>query len=317
MVELIFTYVLPKSSLLYRGSSVPEEGPSFNRYSWYSTTEEHAKNYGHLIKQYTTKKTMHLVNVQSLMFQIHFQDKINELYPKLNKEKIMSLAALGLPSLTAQQSMLTNQPGVCDSDTLEARKLKGLAEFFGSKHRYSFNIGEVKVDHFLVTALTEIYGDRFDGYISPHEWPSCFHNGMFQPEICIFKPRYNVELGKPIATRGGGSETANKQSPNTPKTPKYMEQRIGMTREELNAVMIEKLKSEDWTHIIYDADGYVRFPPTSEIIKVRHLKIPANATKKHRAEILAIRKKAGVLTPGVDLDYWDHVKYNAPRVHTD
>ena len=226
-----------------------------------------------------------------------FVYRVNREYPLLSQQKIFSLAPLGLPSLNAQITLLTHKPGVCEMNTDKRKQLLTWGEFFGQKHRYSFKVGDVKVDDIMVDTMMNIYS-KFDGYISRFEWPSCFHNGLFHPEVCLFNTKGYVRLEQ----KGGGLEIT--------KPIKTTRQLNAEFKERENVKRIEHLRLTGWTGPVkYSKRGWVMLPTIEEVEKLRIFAIPANAPQSEIDTTLRIRRKDGQLTPHHDPEYWDHVKY--------
>ena len=84
------------------------------------------------------------------------------------------------------------------------------ASVFQNKHRYSFNFEGEKMDHIMAKTIRDIYNVHglMNGYVSNYNWSSCFHDGEFHPEICLFDVRYIISEERQ-EVNGGISKTIN------------------------------------------------------------------------------------------------------------
>jgi len=234
---------------------------------------------------------------------------VNNLHPQLNEEKTFMLMSLGLPSHFAQQTLLTHKPGICDLITPSNTKVKLNAECYGGKHRYSFRIGERRPDDDMVKGLMTIYQDRFDGYIIPHEWPSCYHGGSFHPEVCLFRPKNTLLYVDSATFKKGGKKVTKKGGKNIPCVDDH--DGDPPTIEYTNMKNESHLQAINWKGPrIYDADGILKTPTYDEIMRYRSLCLPIDLSDYARDNVLASRRSDGVYTPLFDDEYWNTVIYN-------
>ena len=277
-----------KGTKLYHGSKDPFN-VNYDKHTWFSLNEAYAAEYGKNVTEIFTKRDLNLIDVQNPFFQLDFVSQVNKLYPELSQAKVFALAPLGLPSLKAQEALLTHKPGVCNEPD---NKTLIWAEYFQGKHRYSFRIGDIKVDDMMVDAMQKIYGEKFQGYIAQYEWPSCYHDGLFHPEVCLFVTKKNVSLTQ---IKGGGTPTKNKMS----KKAMILES---------NKATQRVINDSGWEGPPkYDKEGYLLFPTMDELDRFRQMRLSDNG---HHTGVLAFRKKHKILTPHIDPEYWDSVKYN-------
>lgn len=299
ITESFITIKLPPTEM-YKGMSCDHD-PTYNKPCWLSFTYEDAQQYDERVHKYKTKRELKLINLQSLFFHMDFTDKINKKYGGRNEQALLALASIGLPSLKAQQAILTHQPGNCDNPH---DKTQIQAEYLNGKHRYSFDIGDAKIDNFLVEELIVFY-PQYEGYIIPNEWPSCFHEGNFHKEICIFKPRnalVYIDSNKRI--RGGQKQ---KKSGGVGRCG---DEREDISTQQINNIRRNQMRTIGWTGPeLYDEDGFLRIPLLEEIERFRFLSIHPSTPKEWIDDLLAYRRSMGQYTPNYDDEYWSTVKY--------
>jgi hypothetical protein len=121
------------------------------------------------------------------------------------------------------------------------------SKFFKSRHRYS----SYNRDRELVSALRSLYGNICDGYIANIHWPSKFHDGYFNKELCIFNPLSRV------TQKGGGTTKL--------KTKRHNEEPIGDTWNRMNNKWedgeIERIENDLFNGTNIDAARLMPVPP--------------------------------------------------------
>jgi hypothetical protein len=303
-IDQFITFKLKEDTILYKGMSC-DYNTSYNKASWLSFDIQDAQEYGNRIHSVKCKKELKLINLQSLFFQMDFTDRINKKYGGKDEKGLLALASVGLPSLKAQQNILTHQPGDCNTETTSTI----LAEYFNGKHRYSFQIGDTMIDIFLINELLDFY-PQFDGYIVPNNWPSCFHSGFFHKEVCVFKPRNTLKYISSIVTnqKGGLKKVARRK---TSKGGNLCgDPREDITIDQMNEITKDSFRAIGWTGPeLYDEDGFIRRPTMDEIDRFRQYSLQPNVPDELVKMILQSRRQKGILTPGYDKNYYDTVKY--------
>jgi hypothetical protein len=181
-MDCVYSYILPENTSIFRATTKAKEG------RWYTLDLESAYIYGETITEYKTTKKLKLINITSLTFHLDFIDRLNILftgdnYNGVSIEKMKCLIPLGLVNLDTQQEMIKILGANIDinigkwNDILEL-----LSKLLLNRHRFS----EHSLDTFLIETLEKIYGNTFDGMISPIKLPSIIHGGLFPRELCIF-----------------------------------------------------------------------------------------------------------------------------------
>lgn len=298
VVEHYFAEKLRSDTIIHRGLSCAYD-TTYNKPSWFSFDFNDAKEYGSQIHTFKTKRELKLINLQSLLFHMDFTDRINKKYGVGDQTGMLALASIGLPSLKAQQAVLTHQPGECGNP--RAKSIID-AEYYNGSHRYSFKIGDEMVDTYLVNELIEFY-PNFDGYIIPRDWPSCFHSGFFHKEICLFKPRNLIVSLNSIKIKGGSSKRKQKGSG-------CGDPRNDVSTDQWNRLRKRSMRSIGWTGPeLYDEDGLLRMPTLDEIMRFRQLSLQSDLPPELLDSILQSRRQSGTLTPNYDANYFDTVEY--------
>lgn len=306
MIEQLFTEKVKIDTILHKGMRCSYDA-IYNKPSWFSFSIRDAFEYGNQVHTVKVRKDLKMINTQSLYFQIDFINQVNKKYGRPDTEHALALASVGLPSLKAQQAMLTHKPGDCDNPNAISHIL---AEYYRGAQRYSFTVGNEIIDKHLVNALIEFY-PNFDGYIIPNEWPSCFHSGFFHKEVCIFRPRNAVVFMNTVKKVGGAAKkkvTKSKKSNN--------EHRCGDPRDEITIDDYNKHRKESMRAIgwggpeLYDKEGFLRIPTVDECTRFRQYRLEPDLPKDIVEHILKSRRSKGILTPFYDEDYWNTVKYS-------
>jgi len=311
-IESLYTFRVSKDTTVFKGSESVLE-PGYTQPSWYTLNKADALQYGPVLSYFKTKKDLTLINVQNLFFHTDFINRVNEQIPVVNEKKVSILAPLGLPSLYAQNEMIENKRGVCYKNETNIQKLRIQSEYFGGKHRYSFKNNSTAWDYDMVKAMLSIYKDRFDGYISPYEWPSCYHETNFHPEICIFKPKYTlVHISSESKKQGGGrKKKTKKKGGGADDIIDYSKvARPDLSIEEWNKITEHHHKAMGWPGPKkYDEDGMLMTPSMEFIHDFRLSIIEQGMPDVVVQSLLSGRRARGVLTPYYDAGYWDSVKY--------
>jgi hypothetical protein len=159
------------------------------------------------------------------------------------------------------------------------------------------------IDKILATELMNAYPIA-DGYIVPNEWPSCFHDGNFHKEVCIFKPR-NAIVYKSKVKRVGGKVRKAKGTISGGNDP-----RNDISMDEWNNYRKDSLRAIGWTGpLLFDDEGWVRLPTLEEIDRFRQMSIHPSTPEWFIADLLESRRAKGILTPNYDKHYFDTVEY--------
>lgn len=186
-----FDYNMPKGTVLFRAATVEKEG------RWFTLSLQDAATYGETITEYTTNKDLKLLNITSLTFHLDFMDRLNIKFPGDNysgfdHNKIKCLIPFGLVDIESQKKGMSMIGFHMNENTSNWNPgFDYLSSILYNRHRVS----EHSLDTYLVTVLEEIYGEQYDGYISPITWPTKLHGGFFPREVCMFK-RGNVKEEK-------------------------------------------------------------------------------------------------------------------------
>jgi hypothetical protein len=275
-MELNYTFIIKNGETLYREIKEQYADPKYNKISWFSekpeTTERYSIQNGVKVCEiftYKTLKELKLININSMFFKLHFIDKINMLYinEPYSEDKIKLFSTLGIPDLGSVNYVVnkyfTDKPKyMCQDPAYEdAKKIKLFADYLGG-HRLS----EYIIDAFFAETLKKLYGQEFDGYISPIDWASCFRVAL-PSEICLFRPFRSVELiGKHNPNRNikkGGKKDNNNWTPPW-NSHNYVDTE---TTEEYNSrKLIELRRLGYFRKVKYDEEGRLEWPLYDELI---------------------------------------------------
>lgn len=212
-----------ESRKMYRGAQIKID-LNAKRSAWLTDEEEEASKskYGKYIYTFKTARPLKLINLSSWFFRFHFMDQLNIYYggkenhnADLLREKLLTLIPVGLPTYYYQRENIdhyhvpkASSPCTFSETTQHGinKQLAKTAECFGG-HRFS----EKHLDKLMVDFLKRIYGDCFDGYIIPTEWPSCWHR-FFPREICVFNQSSSLRFVKmtEIHVTGGRKKRTKK-----------------------------------------------------------------------------------------------------------
>jgi len=178
-----YHYNLPSGTRIFRATTIDKEG------RWYTLSLQDAYTYGENITEYSTTKDLNLLNIASLTFHNDFIDRLNIIYPDSKNsvpqyEKIKCLLPLGLADIHSQQIgthlLNTNLP---INESCWSSSHDYSSKILMNRHRLS----DHRLDSQLVDILQKIYGEVYEGCISPFEWPTKIHGGYFPRELCLFK----------------------------------------------------------------------------------------------------------------------------------
>jgi hypothetical protein len=178
-----YHYTLPSGSRIFRATTIDKQG------RWYTLSLEDAYTYGENITEYSTTKDLNLLNIGSLTFHNDFIDRLNVMYPDsrhtgLHADKVKCLVPLGLADIHSQELGINLLNANMPINTSGWNPLLDYSsKIMMNRHRLS----EHSLDTHLVKVLEQIYGDVYDGYISPFEWPTKIHGRYFPKELCLFK----------------------------------------------------------------------------------------------------------------------------------
>lgn len=179
-----------------------------------------AKSENKHIYNFTTTKQLRLLNVLSLEFRMDFWTKLNMNLSSDSHEKKIAMATLGLCSITDQEKIIRPIINTCSPEILLQGNLLG-------GHRCSSFDGDI----ILATLLQRFYGNEWDGYVIPKNITSCFHNGVFPSEICLFNTSF-ISKPKMMGLEGlKGGRKAKK-----PVVDKYL-----LARENIDFIEMQKI----------------------------------------------------------------------------
>lgn len=195
-----FTTVLPKGTLLYRGSKNAEPLRPDTFPMWFCEQTHNASYYGEHVASYVLTRDVRLLNAQHQGFHQDFINRLNITFPGdngmgMDDRKLAVMAALGLPDLATQRRVLGEHGTVTRKNVIDT-----FVGCFGGAHRYSSS----RYDNNMVSAMTAEYAHMgYDGYISACGWPSYYMDGFLTPEICMFVPQDAVVIEQPTVGGGG------------------------------------------------------------------------------------------------------------------
>ena len=200
-----YLYKLPSGSTIYRATTINKEG------RWYALSLEDAFTYGEIVTEYKTKTDLNLINITSLTFHNDFMDRLNVLFPGvdhtgIDHTKLMCMIPLGLFNFESQNTSLGLLNVSINHDLSKwNHMLQLLSHNLHDRHRFS----EHTLDTKMVCVLEQIYGNYYDGYISPIRWPTKMHGHFFPRELCFFKLGNVVEEKEHKRPHFGGGNTIN------------------------------------------------------------------------------------------------------------
>lgn len=205
-----YLYKLPQGTSIFRAKTIAKEG------RWYTLALEDAYTYGEMITEYSTTKELRLINIMSLTFHNDFMDRLMILYPGadytgMDMRRLSCLISLGLFDIDSQMMAAKLMKIPFPFNDISQDPLMHLNNnYLHRRNRFS----EHNMDAHFVSVLEEIYGDVYDGYISPIKWSTNIHGGYFPRELCIFKHgstheekehmRPNRSASSSIPSSGGG-----------------------------------------------------------------------------------------------------------------
>jgi hypothetical protein len=268
----LFEYILDDNSTLFRGlHDVKQYDINYNKVSWFSLDKsavyKYAKDLNGIICSFKPKKhTIKLLNINSMFFRMHLMDQVNMNYT--NDEKIPVFSALGIPNLELVKYVIDKYLKEKPKDAckeIDALETKLFAEYLGG-HRLS----EYTIDEIFANTLQKLYEDKFDGYISSLNWPTCHHKN-FPPEICLFKPKQILTFISqvnyiPLTSKKGGTKK-NKIKKWTPPFDSHKEFNTESV-EEFNEKRKAELKKFEWNKPLkYDEEGQIKWPNRDEFTK--------------------------------------------------
>lgn len=204
-----YLYKLPEGTRIFRATTLSKEG------RWYAHTLEDAYTYGSTITEYSTVKDLKFLNIMSLTFHLDLIDRLNVLYPGkdgdgIDADKQRCLIPLGLMNLQTQETALHRLGFHVPID--ESRwdnTLEYLSQCMLNRHRCS----DHTMDAHMITVLERIYGDHYDGIISPLKWPTKMHGYYFPREICMFKLGNVKEEAEHVRPSNGGGRDVREERP--------------------------------------------------------------------------------------------------------
>lgn len=228
-----FNYVMPSGTRLYKGDKTDSlKGNCFtaSKPAWFAEQKNIASAYGPILHTFRVKRDLKLINISSPLFHMDYIGKVNLLYRSnsSNEEKCLALMPLGLPTTKEARRNLAalgideRQSNFNDNDDYINR----CVSYFNDKHRMSIIINGTSMDSYFMKAITQIYGEQYDGYIQPIQAPTALFGGKFNhEEIGLFRPCLDVELDISTVQLGGGTVKKNKIK----KTEKSSVYRVGNT----------------------------------------------------------------------------------------
>jgi hypothetical protein len=137
-------------------------------------------------------------------------------FNSIDERKIEACIPLGLPDFEAQLSyFLKNRIKIEQPHNWNRNKERYelYSKFFLNRHRYS----TYERDADLARILYRFYSHIFNGYATRMMWPSKFHDGLFNREICLFDPMQHLILtsksgGNPDCPRIVNGDTWNRMA---------------------------------------------------------------------------------------------------------
>ena len=202
-MESPYLYILPKGTVLFRATTLKKEG------RWYNFSLDDAYAYGKYVTEYVLTEDLKLINIASLTFHNDFMDRLLVLYPGVDNtgydiDKIKCLIPLGLVDISTQKKNLDYiGAGFSPNETAWNNVLEYLSNNLLNRHRLS----EHSIDTHFVSILEKIYGEKYQGYISPIRWPTKMHGYLFPREMCMFKIHGIQEIGSHTQASSGGGNT--------------------------------------------------------------------------------------------------------------
>jgi hypothetical protein len=213
-------HILKKDTIIYRGLNNVNNDILTDIVTWFALDENDAKLYGSLIYEYKLTADIILIDVLDTNFHNDYMAKLNNLFKGNNHtgfdvNKFNACIPLGLPNYTVQRRFL-NHIDISKNKLTEKQKV--CIECMNGKHRYS----EFSRDKYMVSILKYLYNHKYHGYMTDIMWPSIYHNGYFNREICIFEPMKCLMLYKITKNNGGSSMTKStkRKKPEYIKVPK-------------------------------------------------------------------------------------------------
>jgi hypothetical protein len=195
-VDVMERLILTKGSILHRGINAKNNNTHVPEPLWITLSKEDAEAYGSQVVQFVLERDVALFDPMTTAFQIEYMKALNAKFPGTNFDgvddrKIRAAIPFGLPDFPTQYAYLRSRKVKLDIDESKwANEHAYACACINNKHRYS----DFERDLFTVETLFQLFGDRYDGYISRLRWPSKFHNGMFPREVCIFRPKDKVKI---------------------------------------------------------------------------------------------------------------------------
>lgn len=205
-MEPAYLYILPVNMPIFRAYTINKHG------RWYALSLDDAYGYGPKVTEYKTKKELKLLNITSLTFHYDLIDRLNVLFPGQNftgydENKLKCLLPLGLIDYNSQKEILNTLN--IQIPIPQQNNLTPIEELLLQNMQNRPRLSEHSLDTFFVSVLEHIYGNHFDGYISPIKWPSKIHNGFFPREMFVFNNNEIEEVKEHLKaappTPGGGA----------------------------------------------------------------------------------------------------------------
>lgn len=201
----LFTIIYPIDKEIYKGSEYKILRETTNNNPMWFAELEVSKRYGKFTHIYRTKNELKLIDITSGIFHQDFMTKVNRFFSKdslsLNKARI--LAPLGLPDFETQQ-FYTRKVDMSRMDERLKHYILDNLPFFNNKNRYSTYELDINM-----TNMIKLLYPSFDGYVSEIPLPSLFHEGMFNPEICIFNSNKDLSYYGMLPYLSGGKKNKN------------------------------------------------------------------------------------------------------------
>jgi hypothetical protein len=195
---------LKKGTILYRGINDLNNINITGIPLWLSLDKTDAMLYGNIIMEYELLRDINLLNIMNLDFHNNYLNILNLIYTGIKYDgvddrKIEASIPIGLPDYDTQYNYLFSKGVELKNTPNWLLEHDRAVKFLLNRHRYSI----FERDKLLVKTLILIYGNKCDGYISQIKWPSKFHDGFFNKEICLFNPTSDLLKHKP---KGGNKK---------------------------------------------------------------------------------------------------------------
>jgi hypothetical protein len=232
-------FSLKKGTILYRGINNLNNSNIIGNPLWLSLDKSDALLYGTIIIEYELLKDIKLLNIMDLDFHDNYINILNSIYTGtkydgVDDRKIEASIPIGLPDYETQYNYLLLNKIKLENATKWILQHEVAVKFVKNRHRYS----TFERDKKFVDTLKLIYGNICNGYISKLKWPSKFHDGFFNRELCLFNPTKELLVQR---IKGGSKKTIKKKKENYDIPEGDSWNRMNITKTALTALEKEEL----------------------------------------------------------------------------